>query len=133
MDHRNGRLDDFGMNQGSMDLLLGPSTWDFRMAAAQVAEEFQMPLLLWSFPESLGQGWVLPTNTMAPWIFSGKIHGYQVFRVAGGQDGFSLYFYVISYLFSTCRRGLWGDDQGKALDGHGNAELVWFMTNCDPL
>ena len=64
-----------GINQGSMDLLLGPSTWDFRMAAAQVAEEFQMPLVLWSFPESLGMGWVLPTNTMVPWIFfRGKIH-----------------------------------------------------------
>ena len=50
--------------ESSMDLLLGPSSWDFRMAAAQVAEEFSMPLLLWSFPESYGIGWVMPSNTM---------------------------------------------------------------------
>lgn len=54
-----------------MDLLLGPSNWDFRMAAVQVAEEFSMPLLLWSFPESYGIGWVMPSNTMAPWMKSG--------------------------------------------------------------
>ncbi|CAE7618751.1 SMC1 [Symbiodinium natans] len=40
-------------NSGAMDLLLGPGTFQFRQAAAQVSNEYQIPMLLWSLPEEL--------------------------------------------------------------------------------
>ena len=125
--------------QGSMDLLLGPSSWDFRMAAAQVAEEFSMPLLLWSFPESLGMGWVMPSNTMAPWICKSakKIHGkffkggvyFDGFRVflQGWQGGFSCTVFLCDFLFiSTCRMGLWGVSRGRLWTSICSNQICFF-------
>lgn len=89
--------------QGSMDLLLGPSSWDFRMAAAQVAEEFSMPLLLWSFPESYGIGWVMPSNTMAPWIWKvAQIHGDFAGKAEFISPGSGFSWGVAGWVFVYC-------------------------------
>ena len=57
----------------SMDLLLGPATYDFRAAVAQVSEEKLWPLVLWSFFPQLGQNSVVSeqTSILGPraWIF----------------------------------------------------------------
>ncbi|CAE7464849.1 SMC1 [Symbiodinium sp. CCMP2456] len=44
-----------GANQSeaNVDFLLGPGTFQFRQAAAQVADEYQVPMLLWSLPDEL--------------------------------------------------------------------------------
>ncbi|CAJ1436815.1 unnamed protein product, partial [Effrenium voratum] len=44
-----------GDYNSSMDLLLGPSTFEFRGAAAQVAEEAIWPMILWSYPSDIGK------------------------------------------------------------------------------
>ena len=89
--------------QGSMDLLLGPSSWDFRMAAAQVAEEFSMPLLLWSFPESYGIGWVMPSNTMAPRIWKvAQIHGDFAGKAEFISPGLGFSWGVAGWVFVYC-------------------------------
>ena len=49
--------------QGSMDVMLGPSSSDFRLAAAQVADEFQRPLVSWSLPEIMGISFVRPAQS----------------------------------------------------------------------
>eukprot|EP00435_Cladocopium_sp_Y103_P047129 s356_g13.t1 len=47
----------------SMDVMLGPSTSDFRLAIAQVADEFQRPLVSWSLPEIIGLSFVRPAQS----------------------------------------------------------------------
>ncbi|CAL1166154.1 unnamed protein product [Cladocopium goreaui] len=49
--------------KGSMDVMLGPSSSDFRLAAAQVADEFQRPLVSWSLPEIMGISFVRPAQS----------------------------------------------------------------------
>ena len=49
-----------------MDVMLGPSTSDFRLAAAQVADEFQRPLVSWSLPEIMGVSFVRNAQSTAP-------------------------------------------------------------------
>ncbi|CAE7247560.1 unnamed protein product, partial [Symbiodinium sp. CCMP2592] len=46
-----------GVNQSesNVDLLLGPGNFQFRKAAAQVADEYQVPMLLWSLPDELAR------------------------------------------------------------------------------
>ena len=66
---------------GSMDVMLGPSSSDFRLAAAQVADEFQRPLVSWSLPEIMGVSFVRPAQSTAPvqsgdvlemyWVYNG--------------------------------------------------------------
>lgn len=56
----------------SMDMLLGPATYDFRAAVAQVSDENRWPLLLWSMFPDLGLNPVVAQQTTvsatASWI-----------------------------------------------------------------
>eukprot|EP00434_Breviolum_minutum_P020453 symbB.v1.2.018037.t1/scaffold1424.1/size119625/2 len=52
-DFSEDRTDGSGNSTRRASLLLGPATESFRTAAAQVAYDYQMPMLLWSIPKEL--------------------------------------------------------------------------------
>ncbi|CAE7618740.1 unnamed protein product [Symbiodinium natans] len=66
-----------------VDILLGPATYDFRSTAAQVAQEFQEPLLLWSTMPALGRT-VLSTTDMTTAQALAEVRELRNLRRAGG-------------------------------------------------